>query len=331
MMVPQPPTESSQKHRMSLSISTPHLNMSGGEPTKEFYRFPDLPAELRIRVWQMAYNSIPDTLVYRFQLNFGSTPILGPDEFVAELPASALVREAYLVPSEEVKDLTRELRSLRRVNTECRHEGERLFDNCLRLNQTEQGDTTDLHPPISLPWKGSRNFFCLFDVSEIELRFVGTSTRFIDQIFNTVQLLGFGMDRRHRLGLDRCPSLVCENFVGFISKFTQIRNVSLVSDKLMSEEDLHDIDNEVRSSFTLSSWDDWFGRVHEDVIGTHYHDPRIVTVDDHLTALDSFVDAILEGGAFFGLDVVSDAAYDLVINIAYGMIFRTRENMDFLL
>lgn len=323
MMVPQPPTESSQKHRMSLSISTPHLNMSGGEPTKEFYRFPDLPAELRIRVWQVAYNSIPDTLVYRFQLNIASIPILGPDEFVAELPASALVREAYLVPSEEVKDLTRELRSLRRVNTECRHEGERLFDNCLRLNQTEQGDTTDLHPPISLPWKGSRNFFCLFDVSEIELGFVGTSTRFIDQIFNTVQLLGFGMDRRHRLGLDRCPSLVGAHFVGFISKFTQIRNVSLVSDKLMSEEDLYDINDGWRSSYTLSSWDDWFGRVHEDVIGTHYHDPRIVTVDDHLEALYSFEDAMLEGDAFFGQGVVSD--------IAYGMIFRTQENLDFLL
>lgn len=323
MMVPQPPTESSPKRRMSSSIATPHLNLSGGEPIKDFHRFPHLPAELRIRVWQMAYNSIPDTLVYRFELKSSRIPIFGPDDFVIELPASAITHEAYLVPSEEVKDLTRELRSLRRVNMECRHEGERLFDNCLRLNQTKQGDTTDLHPPISLPWTGSRNFFCLVDVSEYDMPCRRTSTRFIDQIFNTVQLLGFGMDRRHRLGLYRSPSLDCELFAGFISKFTQIRHVSLVSDKLMSGDDLYDIDDDVRSSFSLSCWDDWLGRVHEDVIGTHHDNNKIVTVDDHLKALDSFVAAMLESGRFLGLDVISD--------IAYGMIFRTRENLDFLL
>lgn len=91
----------------------------------------------------------------------------------------------------------------------------------------------------------------------------------------------------------------------------------------MSEADISDIDDDMRSSFILSCWDDWFGRVHEDVIGTHYQEPWVVTADDHLTALEDFVSGMLNCGDDFGMDTLSD--------ISYGMIFRTRKNLDFLL
>lgn len=306
---------------MSSAITAAPLNPSGAEPTEEFHCFPELPAELRIRIWQMAYDAIPDTLVYRFRLDF--SPI--SDDELSEFEGSDVTEsEAFVVPLEEVRDLTRDLRSLRSVNTECRHEGEPLFDNCLRLNQTEQGGTTDLCPPISLPWKGYRNFFCLVGATELDMiRAEQANTTLIDQIFKTVQLLGFGVDRALDNGLYGYDSTDFAVYGGFILRFTQIRHVALVSDQLMSETDLDGIGDDIRSCFTLSCWDDWYGRVHEDIIDSHCENPKLITKEDHLRVLDNFAADMITSEHIFGTEKLG--------GINYNMIFRTQDNLDFLL
>lgn len=269
----------------------------------------------------MAYDAIPNTFVYRFRLKFSPTPDieLSDDEEETEIP------QAFVEPLEEVKDLTRELRSLRKVNRESRYEGESLFDSCLRLNQTEQGDTTDLYPPISLPWKHNTSFFCFVGLNEFDLEYLEEASRvFISQIFSTVRLLGFGVDRALKDGIT--THYVDYNaFAEFILLFSEIHHVALVSDRLMSEADLEYINDDIRSSFTLSCWDDWVGRVHEDVIGSHCHEPKIVTKDEHLEALESFAGSML----YYG-DTYSESASELW-NIGYGMIFRAEEDFGYLL
>lgn len=300
---------------MSSAITTPPLNPSGGETTREFHCFPKLPAELRIRIWQIAYDAIPDTFVYRFRLEFSSVP----DPEMSDKEEEAGITQAFLVPLEEVRDLTRELRSLRKVNIEARCEGESLFDGSLRLNQTKKGGTTDLFPPISLPWKARKTVFCFVDLNEFVMDCLyGASTVLIDQIFSTVQLLGFGMDRTLEYGFETSDNY--NEFKEFILRFTEIRHVALVSDRLMSQADLENINDDLRSTFTMSCWDDWVGRVQEDVIGSHCDKPKIVTKEEHLEALTLFTDCML----------LNDIRHESVVKlraIDYGMVFRTEEDL----
>ncbi|KAG6368624.1 hypothetical protein INS49_002837 [Diaporthe citri] len=305
---------------MSSAITIPLPIPSGGEPIKEFHRFPDLPPEIRIRIWQMAYDAIPDTLVYRFRLEFSSIPDseLSDDEEETEVP------QAFFAPLKEVKYLTREVRSLRKVNRESRYEGESLFDGCLRLNQTEQGGTTDLCPPINLPWKGNRSVFCFVGLNEFDLVCLEqASWVFIAQVFSTVRLLGLGLDRESEDGITADGDY--HEFAEFILLFQEIHEVALVSDRLMSEADLDYIDDDIRSSFTLSCWDDWVGRVHEDVIGSHCHEPKIVTKDEHLEAMEVFA------GSMFHYGEIHSESASMLLEIVFGMIFRTKEDYGYLL
>jgi hypothetical protein len=296
---------------MALPVATSPLDTSEGEVTKGFHSFPDLPAELRIRIWQMAYDALPDTLVYRFRLKFS---------FIQESEEPAKP-QAYLVPLEEVGYLTSELRSLQRVNTESRHEGERLFGSCLRFNQTEKGEATDLCPPINLPWKGTRNFFCFVGLDEPDVAcLLKANTALIDQVFSTVELLGLGLDRAIEVDID-----YYFDFAEFILLLPKIRHASVVSDLLMSEADLDNIDEDTRSNFTLSSWNDWVGRVPEDVITSHCEYPKVVTKNQHLDAVSDFTEAMIHYG-----DTIREPAGAL-LGVDYGMIFRTEENLDFLL
>lgn len=305
---------------MASVIDNPPLNPHGAEPPKDFPRFPDLPPELRIRIWQMAYDAIPDTVVYRFQLQFSIIPEseMSDDEEETEQP------QAFLTPLKEVRDLTHDLRSLRRVNTESRYEGERLFDSCLRLNQTEEGGTSDLCPPINLPWKNDLNFFCFVNLTESDLACLeAASTNLIAHVFKTVRLLGLGIDRGLEYGLAESEDY--DDFAGFILLFPQIQHVALVSDLLMSEADLDNIDDDIRYSYALSCWDDWAGRVHEDVIGSCIEDPKVVTKEEHLTSLEEFA------GRMRYYDDTHSESGGVLWEIGYGMIFRTKEDFGYLL
>lgn len=308
---------------MSSAITAPPLNPSGAETTEEFHCFPELPAELRVRVWQMAYDAIPNTLVYRFRLEFSSIPDSvssdDDDEEEAEAP------QAFLVPLEEVRHLTRELRSFRSVNREARYEGESLFDGSLRLNQTEQGGTTDLYPPINLPWKANRNFFCFVNLDGSVLQCLDTaSTIWIDHAFTTVRMLGLGMDNAVDFGIEALGGY--SSFAEFILLFTEVHDVALVGDRLMSEAELQNIDDDLRSTFTLSCWNDWVGRVQEDVFGSHFNDPRIFTTEQHLEILEFFTEYML--ACFSGVQSESSG---WLSEIGYGMIFRTKKDVGYLL
>lgn len=298
---------------MMASVNdNPPVNPHGAEATKDFHCFPDLPPELRIRIWKMAYDAVPNTLVYRFRLGFSPNPDfeLGDDEETPKLQVS-------FVPLKEVRDLTSELRSLRRVNTECRHEGEGLFDNCLRLNQTDQGGTTAF-PPISLPWDACRNFFCLVGLTEEQLAFLEeASTTLIDQVCETIQLLGLEINRDFEYGF----AISDDDLTDVILQFRQIKHLTLVSNVLMSEADLENIDDEIRSSYFLSNWHDWVGRVDEEVIGSECEEPKISTKEDHLRALEEFANSMRGYGV----------TWPLLDDISYGMIFRTKEELGYLL
>lgn len=305
---------------MASTIAHLALDSSGGESNKDFPRFPDLPSELRIRIWQMAYDDIPDTLVYRFYLQFS----LIPDSEMSDEKDDTEELQAFLTPLKEVRDLTRDLRILRRVNTESRYEGERLFDSYLCLNQTEEGGTSDLCPPINLPWKNDRNFFSFVSLTECDLECLEkASTKLIAQVLKTIRLLGLDFDKRLVYGPDNEGDYSV--FAQFILLFSQIREVRLVSDQLMSEADLDDINDEIRSMYAFSCWDDWVGRVQEDVIGSHCHAKEIVTRDDHLAALEEFVDSMFDYHADH-----SESA-DMLLQALYGMIFRTKEDYGYLL
>ena len=302
---------------MASTTATSTLDSTEAGTIKDFHWFPQLPPELRIRIWRMAYDAIPETLVYRFRLRFSFLPDLDStdDEEGTTEP------QAFLEPLEEVKYLTRELRSLRRVNTECRYEGERLFDGCLRLNQTEQGNATDIYPPINLPWKDDETFFCFVDLKEhdlVSLQLV--STVLIDQVFATVQLLGLSVDRALENGITSFNNY--DSFAIFILEFPAIQNVSLVSDRLMPEEELDDLPDDDRSSYPLSCWYDWAGRVPEDVIGLHCKDGKLVTAENHLDAINEFAGSMHDYGEEFA---------EALCELSYGMIFRTTEDLDFLL
>lgn len=293
---------------------------SGGEPSKDFPRFPDLPPELRIKIWQMAYDVIPDTLVYRFQLQFSLIPDseMSDDEEETEEP------QAFLAPLKEVRDLTRDLRRLRRVNTESRYEGERLFDSYLRLNQTEEGGTKDVCSPINLPWKSDRNFFCFVNLTESDLeRLDQASTNLIAHVFKTVRLLGIGITSRLEDGPNDTEEY--SDIAQFILRFPQIQQVALVSDKLMSKVDLENINDNLRSNFALSCWDDWVGRVQEDVIGSHCHSTEIDTGREHMEALYAFADSMLHYGE------THTQSAGVLLETSYGMIFRAKEDFGYLL
>lgn len=295
----------------------PPNNPHGGEAIKDFHCFPDLPPELRIRIWQMAYDAIPNTLVYRFQLDFSPNPEfeMNDEEATPEMHAS-------FVPSSEVRDLTSELRNLRRVNTECRHEGEHLFDNCLRLNQSEQGGTTASCPPISLPWSATRNYFCLIGLNDETMACLEeASTTLIDNAFKTVQLLGIEINRDFEYGF----AISDEDLAELILQFSQIQIVSLVSDMLMSEADLENIEDEIRSSYALYCWHDWVGRVGDEVLGSQCDEPKISTKDDHLWAMEVFENSIRNYG------IKNPGLAEVLDDVGYGMIFRTKEELGYLL
>lgn len=287
----------------------------GGEAIKDFHCFPDLPPELRIRIWQMAYDALPNTLVYRFRLDFSPNPEFHDGEATPEMQAS-------FVPSKEVRNLTSELRNLRRVNTECRHEGEHLFDNCLRLNQTEQGGTTAFCPPISLPWSATSNCFCLVGLNDETMAWLeDASTTLVDNAFKTVQLLGIEINREFEYGF----AISDEDLAELILHFSQIKVVALVSDMLMLEADLENIEDEIRSSYPLYCWNDWVGRVDDEVLGSQCEEPKISTKDDHLEAMEGFENS-MRGYAYWNPGVA-----DMLDDVAYGMIFRTKEELCHLL
>lgn len=294
----------------------------------EFHCFPNLPSELLLRIWQMAYDTIPNMELYRFRLEFRPSYFVGldDDEFEKLEDTGEQQSEAFLVPLGEVSDLTRDLRNLRRINAESRYESQRLFDSYLRLNQTHQGWISDSETcvPINLPWKADRNFFCLVAPTSDELSDLNeASTSLIDQVFETVRLLGFGIDREDELGLDFFQEY--EDFAQFILRFQNIHHVALVSDLLMAESDLDDIDNSHRSVLCFSSWYDWVGRVDENVMESRCEHAELVTKEDHIESLQSFVFTMWEYGE------THPESAKVLDTLRYGMLFKTKEDLDFLL
>ncbi|KAL1879200.1 hypothetical protein Daus18300_001779 [Diaporthe australafricana] len=313
---------------MDSAIVTQSQSPDIGMSADAFHCFPILPPELRLRIWQIAYDSIPNIEVYRFRLEFRPSSLFGlDDDEIAKLEESEeQPSEAYLVPLEEVSDLTRDLRNLRRVNAEARYESQRLFDSYLRLNQTHQGWIADseICVPINLPWKADRNFFCLVEPTSYDLICLNrASTSLIDQVFETVRLLGFGLDRDTEFGLDFFEEY--EDFAQLILRFQNIQHVALVSDQLMSESDLDDIHNDHRSVFCFSSWYDWVGRVDENVMDSYREDAVLVTQGDHLESLQTFVFCLWDYGE------AHPESAKVLSTLRYGMLFRTKEDLDFLL
>lgn len=286
----------------------------------------------------MAYDAVPDTLVYRFELKF----FLEPNLELSDAPTEAKELHACLVPLEELKGLTRDVRNLRRISTESRHEGERLFNDCLCLNQTEQGATTHAFPPIRLPWKADRNFLCIFGMDETVIERLGeASTVLIAQALKTVRLLGFSMDRTREYGLGILDDY--EALAKFILLFREVQRVVLVSDRLTNYAELERLDDEFRSSFKLSTWYDWVGRVDEAVINTYparhredydsengsdYESDGDVKVDsmgEHLLILERFCFGMM------GYEISHIRDLEFFSRIDYGMIFRTVDDWDVLL
>lgn len=305
---------------MALNSATSPLDPSAGV-AKEFHLFPQLPAELRVRIWQIAYNAIPYTRIYRFRLEFGivSDPRVSSDEEFAG-------RQALLVPLKEVGYLTRELRSLRKVNTESRYESERYFDGYLRLNQTKNRDMADSYPPINIPWNRDQNFFCFVGLKELDLLWLKEeNTAWIAPVFSTVTSLGIGVDRALEDGLTNAEFFERDNFARLILLFPKIEEVVLVSDLLMTETDLDNIDDDVRSRFTLESWTDWVGKVPEDIISPRCIDAKIVTKEDHLQILEDFATSMSDYGHYF------PEAAELLDSVTYGMMFRTEWDLSHLL
>ncbi|KAG8159699.1 hypothetical protein KVR01_010336 [Diaporthe batatas] len=303
---------------MASTVDTSPLDPGGGETLEHFHCFPDLPPEIRIEIWQKAYRALHYSPVYRFRLKFSQAQDTGEEE----------KPKAFLVPLEEVGYLTRELRSLRRVNSEALLEGDRFFgrsiySGCgyLRFNQTDKGDTTDICSPINLPWRGMCDLFCFVDLTESDvLRLKEADTSLIDHVFSQVEAVGLGLDRTLEAG-----DQFFEPFADFLSLFRQLQHASLVSDLLMSEADLDNICDDIRSDYLLSSWSGWDGMVPEGVFGSDCEDANIVTKDQHLEVLADFTDAMYDWGETF------PKSASALLRTSYGMMFRTKECLDFLL
>lgn len=120
---------------MASAIGTSTLDLCGLGPLQDFHLFPRLPPEIRIQIWKMAYDAIPDTKVYRFHLRFSFIPDL---EISSDDGEETPEPQAFVVPLEEVRHLTRELRNLKRVNTESRCEAERMFKYFLSTLESDR-------------------------------------------------------------------------------------------------------------------------------------------------------------------------------------------------
>ncbi|POS73951.1 hypothetical protein DHEL01_v207656 [Diaporthe helianthi] len=160
----------------------------------------------------MAYDAIPDTKVYRFHLRFSFIPDL---EISSDDGEETPEPQAFVVPLEEVRHLTRELRNLKR---------------------TEQGDSTELYPPITLPWS-NYNVFCFVGLSEFDLACLSkSSTTLITRMFRTVHRLGLGINRNLDDGItcyeDETTNLNTyagyDDFAEFILRFPQVYHVALL-------------------------------------------------------------------------------------------------------
>lgn len=306
---------------MALNSATSPLDPSAGV-AKEFHLFPQLPPELRVRIWQIAYSAIPYTCIYRFRLEFGIVSdhrVSSDEEFAG--------RQAFLVPLKEVGYLTRELRSLQKVNTESRYERGRYFDSYLRLNQTAKGHLADSYPPINIPWKRDQNFFCFVGLEDSDLLWLREEhTVWIAQVFSTVVSLGIGVDRALEDGLTNAEFFEHGDFARLILRFPKIEEVVLVSDLLMTETDLDNIDDDVRSRFMLESWTDWVGKVPEDIISPRCIDAKIVSKEDHLRILEDFATSMEDYGYHD-----SEEAAKLLCSVTYGMMFRTEWDLRYLL
>lgn len=305
---------------MASANATSPLDPSGGALTEEFHRFPDLPAEIRIQIWQFAFSAIPYTRVYRFRLEFSRIP------YPKARNARVSKKHAFLVPLQEVGYLTRECRNLRRVNTESRHETERYFDGYLRLNQSEKGGTAGDFPPINIPWKEDENVLCFVGLEQHDLTWLKRASMvFIAQAFSTIASLGFDVDRQYEDGFTALGDPYDIDFASLIIRFPKIRKVVLVSDLLMTEARLDNINNDVRSRYRLESWIDWVGRVPEPIIGFHVNNPQVVTKESHVRVLEAFAEVV----DWFADNYPESA--ELLRGMEYGMAFRTEKDLNFLL
>lgn len=301
---------------MASTLATSHLDPGGEESLRTFHRFPELPPEIRIQIWQKAYRALTYSPVYRFRLKFSHAQENGEET----------KPKAFLVPLPEVEHFTSGFRCLRRVNSESLIEGDRFFrrffdGGCLRLNQTEKGDATDICRPIDLPWRGVCDLFCFVGLTEDDVICLqDADTSLIDHVFSSVQALGLGLDRAFDLEVDHF-----EHFADFIMLFSGLQHASLVSDLLMSEADLDNISDEIRSDYLLTSWSGWHGMVPEEIFDSDCENANIVTKDQHLEAVELFTDTMYYRGETW------PEPASAFLRLSYGMIFRTKECLDFLL
>lgn len=284
------------------------------EPAKDFYYFPGLPLELRLRIWEMAYDAIPDTLVYQFGL------VVNPPPGTHDGDETLDFMEHFLIPLDEVRDLTRDLRSLRRVNKESRHESGRLFDSCLHLNQTKQGETSSSCPPIDIPWKSHQNYLCLNSQNVVASFDKKDNMAFIEQAFENIRLLAFGVD----VSLSLLLAFPADGakLVDLITCCPNVQHVALVSDLLM-HGGINSSFNSVRSSFRISFWDDWVGRVEEGVISP-FEESKDYDMGDHWVFLEML--RVVLPGVY-----KTKPEHALLSRVVYGMIFRTKENLGCML
>ncbi|KAK2598407.1 hypothetical protein N8I77_011827 [Diaporthe amygdali] len=293
---------------MASAMAIQPLIPNGTEPAKDFHHFPKLPPELRLRIWGMAYDAIPDTLVYQFDL------VVKPPPRTHDGDETFDFMEYFLFPSEEVRDLTRDLRSLRKVNKESRHESERLFDSCLHLNQTKQGETSRSFPPISIPWKRDQNYLCLKSQNVVAGFDRKNDMAFIEQAFENVRLLAFGVDDSLWRLLASAAGVT--SLAGLITCCPNVQHVALVSDLLMYDGMNSSFDM-IRAGFGASFWDDWVGRVKEGVI-SHYEESKNYDMGDHWFVF-KMLRVLLPGVC------KTKPEHALLSRVVYGMIFRTRK------
>ncbi|KAJ0122336.1 hypothetical protein J7T55_002849 [Diaporthe amygdali] len=297
------------KQTMASAPAMQPLIPKGPEPAKDFYHFPDFPPELRLRIWELAYDAVPDTLVYQFAL------VVEPAPGTHDGDETFDFMEYFLVPMDEVRDLTRELRSLRRVNKESRHESVRLFDSCLHLNQTKQGETSSSCPPIDIPWKSHQNYLCLKSQNVVAGFDKKDNMAFIEQAFENVRLLAFGVDASLSLLLTFTADGA--NLADLITCCPNVQHVALVSDLLMYDG-MKNLFDRIRSGFRVSFWDDWVGRVEEGVISP-YEESKNYDMGDHWIVL-KMLRILLPGVC------KTKPEHALLSRVVYGMIFRTRKN-----
>lgn len=177
-----------------------------------------------------------------------------------------------ITPLREVAALTRDLRSLRAVNLESRAEGDRtgLWDCHVTLRGRKCDGSRRSVVPIHLPWKRDESTLCLVNLTAAKLdNLRGADTSSLDDMFKFTRKLGFNFAPREYTGIDWKVTgnhhTGDRKLLGFLERFDRLFSIDLVSECLMNEADLRGIDNRWRKVFHLGSWDDWVGRVDEEV------------------------------------------------------------------